>query len=114
MKTEILVAIATGVPSFVVGFGIGYVAHICKTMPTRYIAPDENQIIQQMIELGPFRGEKLEALKKQLADSKRDGKKPPYCTVKGDTIYVNDEPVATMKDADTAKEMADQMNALPR
>jgi hypothetical protein len=27
---------------FAIGFAIGYVAHVCKTMPTKYIAQDEN------------------------------------------------------------------------
>ena len=79
MITAILIAIAAGV--FAIGFGIGYLAHFCKVMPTSYIAPLD---------------------------------KPPYATAKDNVIYVNDEPIATVKDAETAQELVKEMNSLPR
>ncbi len=38
----IITLIITNILAFALGCGLGYLAHLCKTMPNEYIAPDEN------------------------------------------------------------------------
>jgi hypothetical protein len=77
-----MITIIVSIISFALGFAIGYVAHICKTMPREYIAGTE-------------------ALKRY-----------PYATCQDNAIYVGEKCVAVVKDAETAQGLVEEMNSL--